>query len=353
MKLDFLYILILGLFLSVNVWSQNLINIQKTNVPIREVFKEVKKQTGLIIMYNEEEIPKELKISVSLKNTELKDAFKLILDQTNLTYELVDDYILIKPLPPVSVQPLIVPETMKISGNIKDDNGNPIPFVSIQVKGESIGIISDEYGLFELELELNENIVLIFSSIGYETVEFKYFGQKDVEITMKVRISDLVEVVVTGYQTLSRERVTGSFGQVKSTILDKETSVNLTTKLEGKVAGLLIDKNNDGTIKVQIRGQSTLFANQEPLVVVDGLPIEGGWESIDPNTVQSVNVLKDAAAASVWGTRAANGVIVITTKGGSLQTKETSVSANYSTTIGNMYELSDLQLASSSDLVDF
>jgi TonB-linked SusC/RagA family outer membrane protein len=179
-------------------------------------------------------------------------------------------------------------------------------------------------------------------------------GNKDYfEVTLEIDVSVLYEVVATGYQVIAKERSTGSFGQVKSEVLENETSTDLRSELEGRVTGMLVDKDRNGNTMIQIRGQSTLTAGSEPLIVVDGLPIEGGWESIESNDIESVNVLKDASAAAIWGTRAANGVIVITTKSKTRKDKSNAIDVNIFTTIGDMYDLSDLQLASSSNLVDF
>ena len=124
----------------------------------------------------------------------------------------------------------------------------------------------------------------------------------------------LEEVVVTGYQTISKERATGSFDKVSVEVLNSRPSSDLSNMLQGVVAGMQSTENEDGSVNFLIRGTSSLYANTEPLVVVDGFPIEGTFSSINPNDVESVTVLKDAAAASIWGARSANGVIVVTTK---------------------------------------
>jgi TonB-linked SusC/RagA family outer membrane protein len=159
---------------------------------------------------------------------------------------------------------------------------------------------------------------LTFSYIGMKDATVIVRGNKKSVMLDPVVMQDdghlLNEVVVTGYQTLSRERATGAFDKIDNEALSARPSSDLSTALQGLVAGMQGTENEDGTVDFKIRGTSSFYANTSPLIVVDGFPIEGNFNSINPNDVESVTVLKDAAAASIWGTRSANGVIVITTK---------------------------------------
>ena len=242
-------------------------------------------------------------------------------------------------------------ENTEVRGRIIDENDESLPGVNVVIEGTSAGTITDFDGNYFLEVPKGGS--LVFSYVGYATQKVVVGNQTTIDIKLELSAEGLSELVITGYQTLSEERATGSFGVARAPELQNQNSTDLRTRLDGLIPGLLIDKQNDGTTKIQIRGQSTLFANQEPLVVVDGMPIEGGWDSIEPNDVESVTVLKDAAAASIWGTRAANGVIVIQTKSGRLGKKVSDLNFNYSITMGDAYDLSDLQLSGSPNLVDF
>ena len=186
--------------------------------------------------------------------------------------------------------------------------------VTVREIGTKNGTVTDVNGRFTLSL----------SSAGGKLL-FSYIGKKDLELEassrpMHVVLEDnaqlLDDVVVTGYQTLSRERVTGSFDNVGSEILSARPAADISSALQGLVAGMQAKEKEDGSVDFLIRGTSSLYANTAPLVVVDGFPIEGSFSSINPNDVESVTVLKDAAAASIWGARSANGVIVVTTKRG-------------------------------------
>ncbi|MFR7878957.1 MAG: TonB-dependent receptor plug domain-containing protein, partial [Butyricimonas paravirosa] len=148
----------------------------------------------------------------------------------------------------------------------------------------------------------------------YQTQEV-VVDEKDklIEITLEAASEDLQEVVVTGYSSLPKERATGSINVISKKQLDKPTT-NFASRLIGTTAGLASTLDSEGNPTFEIRGQTSLYANAQPLLVVDGFPVEGGFNSINPNDVESVTILKDAAAASIWGARAANGVIVVTTK---------------------------------------
>lgn len=199
---------------------------------------------------------------------------------------------------------------IEISGKVVDENGEPLPGTSITVKGKAVGAVADADGNFKLIVD--ESAVLIFSFIGYNTIEEPVGGRSVINVTLDPDITTLAEVVVTGYQTLSRERVTGSFETISGEVLAQRPTANLVDKLEGVTSGVAVTNGS-----VTIRGQSTILANAVPLYVVDGFPLAGSTLTVNPEDIESITILKDAAAASIWGARASNGVIVITTKKGS------------------------------------
>lgn len=242
-------------------------------------------------------------------------------------------------------------EPILIMGVITDDLGDALPGVAILEVGTLNGEITDFDG--EYTIKASSNGVLEFSFLGFITKRINIDNRTDISFQMVPDNTVLSEVVITGYQTLSSEVATGSYGVIKEDQIQNQIEENLTDRLNGLTTGLVVDKNPDGTEEVIIRGQSTFSSNRQPLIVVDGLPIEGGWESIEPNDVKSINVLKDASASSIWGTRASNGVIVIETKSASTVAGRSRVTVGFNTTIGEMSNISDLQLANSSDLVDF
>lgn len=201
-----------------------------------------------------------------------------------------------------------------ISGTVTDESGEALIGVSVTVKQSTNGTITDENGKYRIDVAPGET--LIFSYTGFKPSEYKIDSQRTIDVVLGVDSKLLEEVVVTGYQTLSRERATGSFDRVGSELLAARPSSDISSALQGLVPGMKATESLDGSVSFVIRGASTLYADKAPLLVVDGFPIQGSFNSINPNDVESVTILKDAAAASIWGARSANGVIVITTKKG-------------------------------------
>ena len=199
-------------------------------------------------------------------------------------------------------------------GRVFDSDGEPLMGATVKLKGSDSGVVTDINGNYTLA-NVPEGDVLMISYIGKQTVEY-VVGRKNIEVILEDESTVFNDVIVTGYQQISKERVTGSFDKVTSKELEARPTADLSSALQGMVAGMQASEKEDGTATFSIRGQSTLYADAKPLVVVDGFPIEGEFSNINPNDVESVTVLKDAAAASIWGARSANGVIVVTTKKG-------------------------------------
>lgn len=212
--------------------------------------------------------------------------------------------------------PAMAQQARVITGRVTDAVQAPLSNVTVQVKGGTQAVRTGADGRFSIQAGSGMQ-TLVFSFVGMQTVEQPVAeGTNTVNLSMKSSNGSLEEVVVvsTGYQTLPKERATGSFGIVSREQLDKPAT-NIASRIIGTNAGVqALRMDEEGNPFFQIRGLSTLYANQEPLVVVDGFPIQGTYNAINPNDVESVTILKDAAAASIWGARAVNGVIVVTTK---------------------------------------
>jgi len=229
-------------------------------------------------------------------------------------------------------------QQIQVSGKVTDEKGLLLPGVTVLIKGTSKGTVTDFEGSYTITVPNPEN-VLLFSYLGYETQEILVAGKSIINVTLKEQISELEEVTLnfnTGYQQLPKERATGSFVHIDSALINRRVGTNILERLEGLTSGLLFnsriqDGNNNSNIT--IRGRSTIFANPNPLIIVDNFPYDGDINSINPNDIEDITILKDAAAASIWGVRAGNGVIVISTKKGSQNTKP-SISINSNVTLG-------------------
>uniref|UniRef100_UPI00227C7FC7 SusC/RagA family TonB-linked outer membrane protein n=1 Tax=Algoriphagus sp. PAP.12 TaxID=2996678 RepID=UPI00227C7FC7 len=208
-----------------------------------------------------------------------------------------------------------------LSGTVLDSQSQePIPGASVLLKGTVKGTVSDENGDFELSIP-DGNQVLIVSYLGYKSKELElllpYPGNLRIDLlAMDIQLGG-VEVLATGYQNIPESRAAGSFVQVNKELLERKVSTNLLDRLEDVTSGLIFNKTGDaGRDPISIRGRSTLGRFNQPLIVIDNFPFDGSLEDINPNDVESITVLRDASAASIWGARAGNGVIVITTKSG-------------------------------------
>lgn len=207
-----------------------------------------------------------------------------------------------------------------VTGRVTDSKNNPLPGVNVVVKGTTIGQSSDIDGRFSISVP-SENSVLIFSFIGYTTVETLVGNQRTINITLSENLLDLGEIIVVGYGTQKKSDISGAVASFNSENLSKMPTVNVIQALQGNVAGLNITQTSSSaegnSLAVQIRGQNSITANNAPLIILDGIPYAGQLSEINPIEIASIEVLKDASSAAIYGARAANGVILMTTKKGS------------------------------------
>jgi TonB-linked SusC/RagA family outer membrane protein len=234
--------------------------------------------------------------------------------------------------------PAIAAPPVNITGKVVYDNGQPAAGISITIKGTTSGTVTNDAGVFKLQGVPN-NAVLVLTGVNAVSREIKIEGNSDLgTIVMQEKVDESMQevTVTTGFQTISKARATGSFGKVENDIISKRPFTNVANALVGQVAGMVADPATGFVI----RGRSSLSgaSDRTPLLVVDGFPIEGGFSSLNPNDVESVTVLKDAAASSIYGARAANGVIVVTTKGAGAKGKM-NVNYNFFITTGGQIDI--------------
>ncbi len=202
---------------------------------------------------------------------------------------------------------------VEISGLVKDSFGEPIIGATVLEKGTSNGAVTDIDGKYQLTVE--DNAVLVFSSIGYTKQEVEVGNSSTINIVLETELTDLEEMVVVGYGEVKKKDLTGSVGVVEGKDLANRQTTQISQALQGAVAGVMVTRNNSGpgaTSTIRVRGITTIGDN-EPLIIMDGVPIRS-INDVNPNDVESISVLKDAASASIYGSRAAAGVILITTK---------------------------------------
>lgn len=328
----FIIIQFSGLSFAIDSNAQEVLN-RRLTINIKEqkigvALEQLGKLSGVNFMYSPELIQSERKVNLSAKEEKLEVILDNFLTPLKVTYEVSGKQILLKRIPGTKpAAPLINGmgtsiQTIKsilfpVKGKVIDATGGSIPGATIVLKGSSsVGTTTDGEGNFSLELP-EGSTALVVSSIGFLTQEISIANKSVIEITLQSDVKSLSEVVVTGYSSQSKRDITGSVSTVDAKELTKVSAPNVAQQLQGRVAGVTVTANNTpgGEATVRIRGFGTIN-NNDPLYVIDGVPTKGGLNSINPNNIESMQVLKDASSASIYGSRAANGVIIITTKKG-------------------------------------
>ncbi len=331
MKLIGLFILVGSLHLSASSYSQNQkLNFSLKNSSLSEVFDIIEQQTQFSVFYKSEDVLDAKKSSYQVNGTDIQETLDIILSNTNLDYRINDKVIIVLSKKQLASEGVNVQEKRILTGVVTDDMGEPLPGVTVMIKGTTIGTITGIEGNYSLPIE-GLNVVVVYSFIGFEDQEIVVGDREKLNITLMEEVTGLDEVVVVGYGTQKKQDLTGAISSVKGESLVKAPIPNLSAALGGKVTGVITTQSSgqpgyDGT-NFRIRGNSTT-GNNNPLIIVDG--VVRPFSRIDPNDIESVTVLKDAASTAVYGARAANGVLLITTKRG----KEGKPSFSYSASFG-------------------
>lgn len=315
-----LHLLLISLVISAlpsPVSAQNTrINLQMKNASLVNVFQEIKKQTELSVVYSITDIDANKRVDVDAKNEELIPVLDRILKSTDLTYSLKDNYLIFSKKAAIP-QKDIQKNTISISGTILDIERMPLIGVSVVAKGTTHGTITDIDGRFELQVP--PNTILTISYVGHEPQEVAVNNRTKFDIVLLEDSKLLDEVVVVGYGTMQKRAVTSSISSIKGSDLTQGMGGStIATALQGKVSGLTISGTSspNATNDFQLRGVASINASQGPLIVIDGIP-GGDFRSLQQEDIESIDVLKDASAGAIYGTRATGGVILITTKQGS------------------------------------
>lgn len=336
------------------------VNLDLKNATFKKAFLELTKQTGYIFVFEDGVINPDWKINLKVSNKDFSEVMPELLENKPLQFKRSGKSISISLKPVSQVNPSRAPQVIEkqgqetITGQVLNEKGEKLIGATIINLRTQKNYSTDAQGSFTID-DAQATDILEISYLGYEKRQLQLDGKSfySVLLTPKPESIGEVTVVNTGFQTISKERSTGSYGTVSKAQLEKP-STNISQRLIGTVPGMQARSVDDkGNPKLEIRGQSSLMANASPLVVVDGFPIQGDFSSINPNDVESVTVLKDAAAGSVWGARSANGVIVVTTKSAN-KNAPLKVELNVFTKISPKLDLSYVRpLASSSETVDY
>ncbi|MFI5139941.1 MAG: SusC/RagA family TonB-linked outer membrane protein [Sphingobacteriales bacterium] len=345
MKLTIILIVIFNLQAVANVYSQQKVTINTKSADFKKVIAVIQKQTNYHFVFSERKIPSTGNIAINVKNEDVTTVLNQLLANSDFTYTQLENNLIV-----ITTKNEIVNNTV-VHGKVLDENGQPFPGVSVKIKGTNTGTLSDLNGDFSVNTP--DNAVLLFSFVGYETQEVAVSGKTSITVTMVVSNKSLNEVVVTALGVKRSEKSLVYANQViGGSELTGVKSDNLMNSLNGKVAGVDISPSSSGvggSVKVILRGSKNAFGTNQPLYVIDGVAITNtsnangqpngtyggspdggdGISNLNPDDIESMTVLEGPAAAALYGSQAANGVILITTKKGKAGTAQINFSSSY------------------------
>ena len=292
------------------------LNLEQTT--IKDVLKEIENTSNYYFLYNNDLINVDKEVSLKVDNKEITEVLDQIFKGDQVKYMVIDRQIIISP---IDTENNTVISQQKITGKVTDTQGEPLPGVTVVIKGSTIGTITDLDGNYSIEASTGD--VLIYSFIGLQSQEITVNNRSEIDVELRSDIIGLNEVIVVGYGTTKRQDFTGSVGSVnmETSPVALMPNLNALESLKGNISGLNIGATNSagGEPSMLIRGTNSINGNNNPLIILDGVIYMGSMSDINPNDIASVDVLKDAVSASVYGSRSANGVIAITTKRGKTQ----------------------------------
>lgn len=336
MKLCSLFVVVLTFSLSANVRAQQeKVNLKLDNVPVKLLFDEIQKQTNLCFVFNTEQAQRLGKVSVNVKQERVENVLQRVLENSGLVYEFDGNLIIIRPEPQKQES-----EEIRITGKVTDKKKAPLPGVTVLIKGTTIGGVTDADGKYRLMLPKQTDLVLVFSYIGMHTREVKVDGREQIDVMLEENTAELEEVVITGYGNVRKSSFTGNATSVNREELLRTNNKNVISALQSFDPSFRIRENSNwgsdpnSLPEFNIRGESSIGMEkgldvermkQEqhtdlkdnpnlPVFIMDGFEVSvQKVYDMDMNRIENITILKDAAATALYGSRAANGVVVITT----------------------------------------
>ncbi|MDR2920030.1 MAG: TonB-dependent receptor [Tannerella sp.] len=309
-----LFLLFICVFqlMATNTEAQNtVINIRQNSLSIKQLISEIEKQTDYLVVFRDQDVDVNKVISFQKRSGKVSDYLDEVYKHTNLIYVFENNYITIS-----NKTDIVNQDMKKITGKVTDQNGEPVIGASVIEKGTTNGIITDVDGLFTLEVR--EAATIEISYIGYRAKDVSVTGKNNIQVQLIEDTQLLDEVVVVGYGTQKRRDITGSITRVDASKFVTQSTTNVLEMLNGTVAGFISNQGAmaEGSGSMLIRGQTSIKASNNPLIVLDGVIYNGTISNINPSDIETIDILKDASSSAVYGSRSANGVLIITTKRG-------------------------------------
>lgn len=330
MRLTFVLLFGFILTVSANSYSQGTkLDVSLSNSTISDIIEYVEKNSEFIFLYRKEDLNVSKKVDVNLKNATIKEILDQVLKDEYVDYDVYERQIVIRKANETNWN---MQQNRKVIGVVTGSDGEPVPGASILVKGTTTGTITGSDGEFELNVPAGSEI-LVVSFIGMETMEIPIAGKSSVSVVMNSTSIGLEEVVAVGYGSQSRKKISAAITSVSAEDIKGMAATGIDKAIQGKAAGVMVTNNTGepgGGVTIRVRGTTSIGSGNDPLYVIDGIPLENtqtsnrnvgenrvnGMSQINPADIESIEILKDAAATSIYGARAANGVVLITTKRG-------------------------------------
>ncbi|MFB9295229.1 TonB-dependent receptor [Persicitalea jodogahamensis] len=365
----FIVMLTFGVSLAEETNAQELlarpVSITIVNQDIRTALSRIGKSAEIKFSYDPTLLQNANKVNLTVRNEPLAQVLDKVLNPLRLSYDVSGKYIILKRQQAQSLlemrgrmNPLSVPIDVTVSGKVTDENGSELPGVNVLVKGTQRGTSTDSNGEYTLSVP-DPSAVLVFSFVGYETMEMAVGNNTRLNVSLKVNTKALSEVVVVGYGTQSKKDVTGSIASLNTQAIKDMPVTNIAEGMAGRMPGVLVQQASGAPgsgPSIKIRGLGSISAGNGPLIVVDGQPLNSGdlvngsgLNLINPNDIETVDVLKDASATAIFGSRGANGVVMITTKRG--KAGKSTINLDYYTGIQEVSKTMDMLNAQ--QFVDF
>lgn len=328
------------------------LDLSAENRTVEEILTEIQNTTGFVFFYNNNVVDTDRKVSVKVENENIFKVLDKVFEGTSIGYKISDKNIVLyneKGSRNVEETQEAAQQKRTLKGNVADASGMTVIGASVQVKGTPTGVITDIDGNFVLE-NISEDAILLVSYVGYQTQEINTAGKDFVKVILKEDTELLDEVVVVGYGIQKKSDITGAVASVKGDVLAKQSVGDVGQALQGRVPGVSITSQSGSpgaTPTIRVRGIGTVN-DAEPLYVVDGMPVSS-ISYLNPNDIASLEVLKDASASAIYGSRGANGVILITTKAGTVGKTTVNFNAYY----GIQTAINNLDLMSGPEWYDF
>ncbi|OJY81054.1 MAG: hypothetical protein BGP14_07455 [Sphingobacteriales bacterium 44-15] len=337
MKLTAVFTCLLTLNLSAKVHSQTSVTLRLKQVSLNQVFLEIEKKTSFRFLYNDKIVHDEAKVTLDVKDEGVLDVMKILLKQTSLDFIVRDDDLI------VIVDKVKTNVGIPVHGIIKNSKGQPAEGVSVVEKGTQNGTTTNAKGEFSLSVA-NTDAVLVVSSVGFVTQEVELKGNTNIVVQLTEDFSKMNDVVVIGYGTARKKDLTGAVTTISEKDIQSRPVTNFADALQGRASGVQVAQtggNLDGRFSIKIRGAGSVNQSISPLIVVDGVPLANDqFSTINPQDIESMTILKDASATAIYGARASNGVVIITTKRGAAG--ETKINFTASTGVDKVQKYFDV-----------